>query len=98
MTRCRLALCVLALSSCAISARAGSVGNFFFEGSDGPKPGSVAAFLLFASPPAEPDAGWTTSSVADIADFRILDSALAPIGVHAAVRPSLHFVDYRRDA
>jgi PEP-CTERM motif len=80
-SRCVL-LCVLALTACVLPARAGSVGYFFFEGSDGPNPGAPGAFLLFNSPPAEPAAGWTTSNVADITDFRVLDAALAPVGVY----------------
>ncbi len=82
MIRCYLALCVLALASCVVPARAGAVGYFFIEASDGPHPGTAGAFLLFNSPPAEPGAGWTTSNVADIADFRILDSALGTVGVY----------------
>ena len=83
MIRCYLALCVLALASCVSPARAGAVGYFFIEASDGPNPGTEGAFLLFNSPPAETSAGWTTTSVADIADFRIIDSALAPVGVYS---------------
>ena len=82
MIRCYLALCVLALASCVVPARAGAVGYFFIEGSDGPHPGTAGAFLLFNSPPAETGAGWTTSNVADIVDFRIFDSAIAPVGVY----------------
>jgi hypothetical protein len=80
-SRC-VVICVLALTSCVVPVRAGSVGYFFIEGSDGPNPGAPGAFLLFDSPPAEPAASWTTSNVADIADFRILDSSLAPVGVY----------------
>jgi PEP-CTERM motif len=82
MARRYVVLCVLALTSCVVPARAGEVGYFFFEASDGPNPGAPGAFLLFDSPPAEPAAGWTTSNVADITDFRILDPALAPVGVY----------------
>jgi hypothetical protein len=78
-SRCVL-FCVLALTACVVPARAGSVGYFFFEGSDGPNPGAPGAFLLFDSPPAAPAAGWTISNVADIVEFRILDPALAPVG------------------
>jgi hypothetical protein len=82
MRCCYLAMCVLVVVSCVSPARAGAVGYFFIEASDGPHPGEAAAFLLFVSPPAEPGAGWTTSNVADIADFRILDSALGTVGVY----------------
>ena len=82
MIRCYLALCVLALACCVAPARAGVVGYFFIEASDGPHPGMAAAFLAFDSPPAEQGAGWTTSNVADIVDFRIFDSAIAPVGVY----------------
>ena len=82
MIRCYLALCVLALASCVVPARAGAVGYFFIEASDGPHPGAAGAFLLFNSPPAEPGSGWTTSNVADIVDFRVFDSAIAPVGVY----------------
>ena len=91
MIRCYLALCVLALACCVAPARAGVVGYFFIEGKDGPNPGKEAAFLAFDSPPAEQGAGWTTSKVADIVDFRIFDSALAPVGVYTPqlVTPSI---------
>ncbi len=80
MIRCRLVLCVLALATWTVPARGGAVGYFFIEGSDGPHPGAEGAFLLFNYPPAESDAGWTTSNIADILDFRIFDSSLAPVG------------------
>jgi hypothetical protein len=91
MIRCYLALCVLALAGCVAPARAGVVGYFFIEASDGPHPGMAAAFLAFDSPPAEQGAGWTTSNVADIVDFRIFDSAIAPVGVYTPqlVTPSI---------
>ena len=91
MTRRCLVLCVLVLTSCVVPTRAGSVGYFFIEGSDGPNPGAEGAFLLFASPPAESAAGWSTSNVADILNFGILDSALAPVGVYTPqlITPSI---------
>jgi hypothetical protein len=76
----RLVLCVLVSVCCVVPARAGRVAYLFVEGSDGPDPGSVGALLLFESPPAETDAGWTISNVADIIEFSILDSKLAPVG------------------
>jgi hypothetical protein len=82
MIRCRLAVCVLALAFCVSPARAGVVGYFFIEASDGSHPGTAGAFLAFDSPPAEPGSGWTISNVADIVDFRVFDSALAPVGVY----------------
>jgi PEP-CTERM motif len=79
------------LASGVVPAQAGVVGYFFFEGSDGPHPGQAGAVLLFSSPPAESNAGWTLSNIADIADFKILDSSLGPVGVYtpALITPSI---------
>jgi hypothetical protein len=83
MIRCRLGVCVLALAFCVSPARAGLVvGYFFVEASDGPHPGTAGASLTFDSPPAERGSGWTTSNVADIVEFRVFDSAIAPVGVY----------------
>jgi hypothetical protein len=82
MFRGCLVLCVVVLASGVVPAQAGAVGYFFVEGSDGPHPGQEGAILLFNSPPAESNAGWTLSNVADIADFRILDTSLGPVGVY----------------
>jgi hypothetical protein len=91
MFRGCLVLCVVALASGVVPAQAGVVGYFFFEGSDGPHPGQEGAVLLFSSPPAESNAGWTLSNVADIADFRILDSSLGTVGVYTPglITPSI---------
>ena len=39
-----------------------------------------AAILAFLDPPASPTSGWIAANIADIAEFTITDSALAPVG------------------
>ncbi len=59
---------------------AGSVTYDFIEGAGGPNPGTTGGILTFASPPASPDTSWSTSSVADVLDFQITDSAISQVG------------------
>jgi hypothetical protein len=81
--RLRLSLCAVLLAVCAVPARAASVTYNLIEGPDGPNPGTVAAILVFASPPASPDSAWTTTGIGDILSWEIIDPAGAPAGSYA---------------
>jgi hypothetical protein len=75
----RAAILAVSLALGAGSARAASVTYDFIEAQGAPHPGTVGAILTFASPPAEPNAGWT-GHVADILSFQITDAAVAQVG------------------
>ncbi len=72
----------LILAWCVTPALAGQVTYEFVQGSDGLHPGEAAAALIFAEPPAFHDAGWSTSDVASILQFSILDPDFAPLGTY----------------
>ncbi|WP_165223309.1 PEP-CTERM sorting domain-containing protein [Aquisphaera insulae] len=72
----------LILAWCVTPAQAGQITYEFVQGSDGPHPGEVAAALIFAEPPAFPDAGWKTSDVASILQFSVLDADFAQLGTY----------------
>jgi len=72
----------LCLAWCVSTAQAQQVTYEFVQGSDGLHPGEAAAALIFAQPPAFPDAGWRTSDVASILQFSILDADFAPLGTY----------------
>ncbi len=82
MTRSLLRVAAILVIT-AVPARAGSVVYDFMEAGIAPHPGDVGAVLAFASPPASPVAGWTTSSTADVLAFQIIDSAIAPAGSYS---------------
>ncbi len=63
-------------------ARAASVTYDFIEAAGSPNPGTVGAFITFASPPAEPNMGWTLSALTDILAVQVTDSAIGPVGAY----------------